>query len=72
VEHLHCAGEKLLEKNAIGRHALSMRCMMEAPQPKFEASETSTVSASERGWAKSGVIAQSKLQVVKCDVGFFI
>jgi len=47
-----CAGEKLLEKNAIGSHALSMRCMTEAPQPKFEASETSTVSASERGWAK--------------------
>jgi len=52
VEYLHCAGEKLLEKNSIGRHALSMRCMMEAPQPKFESSETSTVSASERGWAE--------------------
>ena len=43
---------KVLEKNAFGRNVLSMGCMMEAPQPIFEASETSTVSASDRGCAR--------------------
>ena len=45
--------------------------MMEAPQPKSEASETSTVSGSETRMGQSGVIAQSKLHIVKCNVGFF-
>jgi len=50
VEYLYREEEKLMGRTQLDA-MLSMRCMAEAPEPKFEASETSTASA--RGLAKT-------------------